>query len=390
MKRKNSRKNHVSRTKKPKLEDWFPIDNLIQNPGYDLMARNIFKYLKLEDFSNCRVVCKGWKKFIDEDKYLTKVQIAEVMSFYSKGKYYQGFLPFHFVCREGSLRIVKLFLDNQVTNRPVLVAHRIINAQDNMGLTPLHHACQQNNILVVEHLLRNELLLVGIRSNNKDFHVVHNAAFNRDPKVIEAVLESPKLAKIDKNVTTAGGYTVFHQAAKNNHSHEPLAYLMQNAERFDLNVNQLNDSHQNVFHTACQHGNRNIVEFIIHNGDKYPVDLNLRDNNGCTPFHFACFNGRLKVVKELLKFSKKFEINVFSSSNCGYDGQDFAEHKGHTNISKLIKKWRREQSQVMKNEINDDILNNLEVLDVLSNTNKQRRLLRNVIKLFKESKEDTK
>ena len=53
----------ITNTKNENLEV-FPIDTFIQNPGYDLISRNIFKYLKLKDFSNCCLVSKGWKRFI--------------------------------------------------------------------------------------------------------------------------------------------------------------------------------------------------------------------------------------------------------------------------------------------------------------------------------------
>ena len=32
-------------TRENKMEEPFPIDTLLQNPGYDLISRNIFKYL---------------------------------------------------------------------------------------------------------------------------------------------------------------------------------------------------------------------------------------------------------------------------------------------------------------------------------------------------------
>merc|ERR1712095_134224 len=77
-KKKNSDPRQVSRTKKPNSEEVFPIETFLQNPGYELISRNIFKYLKLKDFSNCCLVSKGWKRFIDEDKYLAKIQLTKV------------------------------------------------------------------------------------------------------------------------------------------------------------------------------------------------------------------------------------------------------------------------------------------------------------------------
>ena len=147
MKPKISGNKQVSRTKKPKVKDIFPIKTILQNPGLRLISRNIFKYLKLKDFSNCRLVSKSWKQFIDEDKYLANVQLTEVMSLYSKfkiscscnqqGSYNVSLTPFHFVCRFASFQIVKLFLDNKLKWKID------VNAQDEHGLTPLYNACQK-------------------------------------------------------------------------------------------------------------------------------------------------------------------------------------------------------------------------------------------------------
>ena len=67
-----------SEEKNQELTDYFPIDVLIQNPGFQFVARNIFKYLELQDFSNGRLVCKAWRAFIDYDKRLANVQIEQV------------------------------------------------------------------------------------------------------------------------------------------------------------------------------------------------------------------------------------------------------------------------------------------------------------------------
>ena len=165
MKRKISEKKQVSQTKKPKVEEVFPIESILQNPGFQLISRNIFKYLKLEDFSNCRLVSKSWKQFIDEDKYLAKVQLTEVMSVYSERKLScQGhqLTPFQFVCGRASFQIVKLFLDNKKKWQID------INAQDYLGSTPLHFACKYNNVLVVNQLL-SQLMIGTLSGIETDF-----------------------------------------------------------------------------------------------------------------------------------------------------------------------------------------------------------------------------
>ena len=211
MKRKNLDSEQVTQTKTPKLEDVFPLETLLQNPGaFDLILRNIFKFLKLEDFTNCCLVSKSLKQFIDEDKYLVNVQLMEVMSLYSKKSWIEGFSLFHFVCESGSHRIVHLFLENKEK------MDINVNARDDGGLTPLHYASRFNNALVVKQLL-NHGLDVTLRTT-KNTHLIHLAAYNKDPKVIQAVLESSQLTNIDKNVTNQNGRTVFHFAAQNEHS----------------------------------------------------------------------------------------------------------------------------------------------------------------------------
>ena len=51
-KSKNSDSEQVSQTKKPTLEEVFPIATNIQHSGYQLMLRKIFNYFKLENWLN--------------------------------------------------------------------------------------------------------------------------------------------------------------------------------------------------------------------------------------------------------------------------------------------------------------------------------------------------
>ena len=119
---------------------------------------------------------------------------------------------------------------------------------------------------------------------------------NKDPKVIQALFESSQLTNIDKNATNENGSTVLHCAAHNNYSNKPLTYLLKNATKFNLNINQLTNSQGNIFHKACGFGTEETVKFLVQNAKKYNIDLNLREINGDTPFHIACFHGKLKNV----------------------------------------------------------------------------------------------
>merc|ERR1711884_684460 len=125
---------------------------------------------------------------------------------------------------------------------------------------------------------------------------------------------------IDKNVTNQNGRTVLHYAAQTKHSHKQLAYLLTNAKKFNLNINQLCNYRGNVFHKACGFGTEETVKFLIQNAKKYNIDLNLKDGSGYTPFHLACYYGQLQIAETLLKNSKKHQINVVAVTNHGNNG----------------------------------------------------------------------
>jgi len=301
------------------------------------------------------------------------------MLLYSKRNNIGGPTPFHFVCEKGSLRIVKLFLDNK--NKMVID----VNAKDDFGWTPLHCASNFNNSLVVKQLL-NHGLDVTLRTKRND-HIIHLSALNKDPKVIQAVFESSQLTNIDKNVAHQFGETVLHYAAQNKHSHEPLAYLLKNAMKFNLNINQLDNYQENIFHSACGFGTEETVKFLIQNAKKYNIDLNLRDINGDTPFHCASYHGKLQIVEIILQNSKKHEINVFSFNNAGKDGLAYAEHKGHTDIVKLIKDWKRKDSEESFNQVLTQ-LKGFEKFGAISD--EQKKLLDNVTKFISTKKQSEK
>jgi len=298
------------------------------------------------------------------------------MLLYSKRNNIGGPTPFHFVCEKGSLRIVKLFLDNK--NKMVID----VNAKDDFGWTPLHCASNFNNSLVVKQLL-NHGLDVTLRTKRND-HIIHLSALNKDPKVIQAVFESSQLTNIDKNVAHQFGETVLHYAAQNKHSHEPLAYLLKNAMKFNLNINQLDNYQENIFHSACGFGTEETVKFLIQNAKKYNIDLNLRNFRRESPFHLACYYGQLQIVETLLENSKKHQINVVSVTNHGKNGQVLAEQQGHTEVAKLTKDWKRKDSEESFNQM----LTQIKEVEKFGPINEQqKKLLENVTKLITAKKQ---
>ena len=121
----------------------------------------------------------------------------------------------------------------------------------------------------------------------------------------------------------------------------PIILGGKNATKFNLKINQLDNFHLSVFHSACVLSIEETIKFLIQKAKKYAIDLNARGIHGNTPFHMACFFGKLRTVEILLKNSKKHNIDVCSKMNDGLDGQALAKHEGHTDIVKLIKNWKQ-------------------------------------------------
>ena len=263
-----------------------------------------------------------------------------------------------------------------------------MNARDKYGWTPIHSACKHNNFLVVKLLLTFGLD-VTLRTNKDNNHILQMAALNKDPKVIQTLMESKQLKKTDKNVTNCHGNTLLHFAAANKHSVKPFAYLIRNAKKFNLKINQLDRFNRNFFHAAClTGGSKEIVLFIIQNSKKYSIDLNLQSIDGERPFHYACNKGKLENVKILLNNSKKYKIDVSSLTNHGRDGQASAERMGHTDIVNLIKDWKKKESKEMINQFQNEILTRFQAMKDNDDPNARRQIADNVISLMNKLKEN--
>ena len=83
--------------------------------------------------------------------------------------------------------------------------------------------------------------------------------------------------------------------------------------------------------------------------------------------------------------SKKYKINVIAVNNDGNDGQVIAEQKGRTDIVKLIKEWKRNQSKEVTSNIHDEILFQLGRIQDPGD----RMIASHVIKLVQDLKENT-
>ena len=59
------------------VEQFFKLEKLVHNPGLKHIALQIFSKLDPKTHVNCRLVSKGWKDCIDNDKCLMQKQLYQ-------------------------------------------------------------------------------------------------------------------------------------------------------------------------------------------------------------------------------------------------------------------------------------------------------------------------
>ena len=126
-----------------------------------------------------------------------------------------------------------------------------------------------------------------------------------------------------------------------------------------------------------------MVEFLIQNSQKFSIDLNLKNVHGRTPFHLACYFGKLQNAEVILKNSKKHSIRVFATNNQGLDGQTIAQQQGHQEVADMIKHWKF--LGLSKNRLRDRVLLDLEEIRNLGVSLQQSRILSRVIDTLKKT-----
>ncbi|KAJ9195999.1 hypothetical protein DTO164E3_6537 [Paecilomyces variotii] len=132
-----------------------------------------------------------------------------------------------------------------------------IEAQDELGRTPLHWACATGKVRLAQMLLTR--------------------------------LNGPKA---DINATESRGKTALHIAAA--HDRDDMVDLLL---KYNADINARSDGGWTPLHNACDKGSEKIVRMLLRAGS----DVNSQLLNGTTSLHIAAQAGHLKVVECLLE-----------------------------------------------------------------------------------------
>ena len=193
----------------------------------------------------------------------------------------------HEAIRENKTQLAKQLIDENA---------KLILTKDEDERTPLHWACSQNNLEMVEYLLKPRAAIAAIEVDDmvdaSGWTPVHISASLGNVGILDAFLKSD--SDIDINLTTNQGTTALHLAASKNRSNVVRMLVVDHKCSCRIKDNK----GSTALHRAASIGSQPIVELLAGPGK---ANLNVKDIDGWTALHHALAEGHGDVAVKLVQ-----------------------------------------------------------------------------------------
>ena len=187
-------------------------------------------------------------------------------------------------CRE-DLELVKLLTSSNV------------NCVDEYGNTPLHLACKENKIKVVQYLVLERNCRQDIQNDRGELplYIACSQPSTKRDRWLQPLTEPLELVSLvsdcDINIQTKSGDTPVHVACR--HSQIDIVTYLTQERHCDLNIS--NNEGKLPLHIACQQNSLEMVKLVS------SCDLHAQTKRGVTAMHMACKNTAIKIVEYLVQ-----------------------------------------------------------------------------------------
>ncbi|XP_041357845.1 transient receptor potential cation channel subfamily A member 1-like [Gigantopelta aegis] len=257
--------------------------------------------------------------------------------------------PVHFACLQGNLNMLQLMYETQPEK-----FEKSLHLTDSCAMTPLHRAALFNHVSVVKYLLekgadvnakdnqeRTPLLLSASKGgwmtvkclleNKADICVrdQHNRNF-----LHIAIKFGGKLSDFADSVELVK----CHLNEKDDYGCTPLHYASKEGHLMAINdlldmgavINTKNNDKQSPFHFAARYGRLNTCKRLLES-EQGPNIINETDAKGRTALHVASMNGNTKILSLLMKKGAVFARDYESNNALHY-----AAMNGYTQSIRLL------------------------------------------------------
>jgi len=241
----------------------------------------------------------------DPQKALQLLNSWDQQRIQDAAQYKSGFVdwtPLHGACGQGHVKVVEMLLKHGAD----------ADAKNNFGDTPLHRACDNDHVEVVEMLLKHG---VDAKAKTKGGYTpLHIACYIGHVKVVEMLLKHGADAKVKAN----DGWRPLHKACFNGHDKVAEILLKHGAE-----TEAKNSDGQTPLQLACaaRHPSRKVVQQLLRHG----ADPDARDLTGARLLDLLLGRDRinLEVITELLGATQT--LCSYQTSNSNVQGLIHAE-----------------------------------------------------------------
>ena len=271
------------------------METLIQNPGLQFLAQNIFAYFDHANLLKCRKVTQSWKNYIDNDSFLwknlCKMKVSKTDS-------------------DQKLKAILKFISDYMTGQE----NDLNKEKAAFSMSAIHLACQIGDLEIVKFLF--DLGADMNRANQASVTwptPLHLACMNGKLNIVKFFVTFSEDRNINLNATDSFGKTPFHIAC-DYQKMDIVKYFLGIYEQKNL-ICTTDIGERSPFHTACMYGNLDLVTLLLDHAKMLQIDVLGKDIYGKTPLQLAQDMSNLLVVYYLITNVPEYFIDFSPERN---------------------------------------------------------------------------